>query len=249
MYNIQNLLRKHSTLIMTVIASTGVIVTTVLAVKATPKAIKLLNEAEINKGSKLTTIEKIKYAWTPYIYCGLSCVSTIACILSIEYLNHKKQISIISAYTVLQNSFEQYRSNIKELSGDDIDLLSRQEIVRARYDQFDDPGDNDDELLFFDYQGMRFFRSSFSNVIRAEHHLISVISCRGYACLNEYYDYLGIPPLSYGYQLGWGDYESCDPMNVKELEFNYEETLMGKNKDVKCWIITANLPASFDYII
>lgn len=251
MNKIQYLLKKHSTLIMTVIASGGVIATTVLAVKATPKAIKILKKAENEKGEPLTVIEKIKYGWTPYVYCGVSCLGTIVCIASIEYLNHKKQISLVSAYTILENSFNQYRDNIKRLCGDDADLLARQEIVRARYDpETMDPRDpTNEEVLFFDYQGMRFFWSSFHNVMRAEHQLLEALHARGYASLNEYYDYLGIPRLDYGYQLGWADYESCDPYNVSELEFNYEDTLMGKDKDIHCWIITANMPASFDYII
>lgn len=249
MNDVQYFLKKHSTLIMTIAASCGVITTTVLAVKATPKAVKLLEEAEVKKGEELTVIEKIKYGWTPYIYCGLSAIGTIACIISIEHLNHKKQISLISAYTLLENSFSQYRDNIKQICGEDVDLLARQEIVRARYDPTLIVPENDEELLFFDYQGMRFFYSSFHNVIRAEHQILESIHNRGYACLNEYYDYLGIPQLDYGYQLGWGDYESCDPYNVKELEFNYEKILMGKDKDVTCWIITASMPATFDYII
>lgn len=61
MNRIQYLLKKQSPLILTVIASSGVIVTSVLAVKATPKAIKLLENAEKEKGEPLTVIEKIKY--------------------------------------------------------------------------------------------------------------------------------------------------------------------------------------------
>jgi len=79
--------------------------------------------------------------------------------------------------------------------------------------------------------------------------LLEALCTRGYACLNEYYDYLGIPRLDYGYQMGWSDIESCDPYNVKSLDFNYEEIYVGENKDVKCWIITTNLPAAFDYIL
>ena len=250
MNKIQYFLKKNSTLIMTITASCGVIVTTVLAVKATPKAIKLLKEAEKEKGEPLTVIEKVKYGWRPYVPCGFSALGTIACVISIEYFNHKKQVSLVSAYTLLENSFNQYRDNIKEICGPDVDFLARQEIVRARYDKDELMAtENDEEVLFFDYQGMRFFKSSFHNVIRAEHQLLEALEARGYACLNEYYDYLGIPKLDYGYQLGWGDYESCDPYNVKSLEFNYEQIMMGKDKDIPCWIITASMPASFDYII
>lgn len=250
MNRIQYLLKKNSPLIMTVIASGGVIVTTVLAVKATPKAIKLLEEAEYEKGEPLTVIEKIKYGWEPYVYCGLSCIATIGCIVSVQYLNHKQQISLVSAYSILENSFTQYRDNIKQLCGNDVDLLAREEIVRAKYDPDELMApETDEDLLFFDYQGARFFWSSLYNVIRAEHQALETLNTRGYMCLNEYYDYLGIPRIDFGYQLGWSDIESCDPYNVKELEFNYEKVMMGANKDVECWIITTSLPATFDYII
>ena len=106
-------LRKNSPIILTAVASGGVILTTFLAIKATPKAVKLLKEAENDKGDELTPFEIIKYGWTPYIGCIISCMSTIICIVSIQYLNTKKQASIISAYTLLENSFNEYRDNIK----------------------------------------------------------------------------------------------------------------------------------------
>lgn len=250
MNRFQYFLNKNSTIIMTVAASCGVVATTVLAVKATPKAVRLLDKAEREKGKELTVFEKIRYGWSPYVYCGFSALATIGCIASIEYLNHRKQISLVSAYTILENSFNEYRKNIKELCGDDVDLLARQQIVRAQYDPEELMApENDEDVLFFDYQGMRFFWSSFHNVIRAEHQALEALHARGYISLNEYYDYLGIPRLNYGYQLGWWDYESNDPYNVKELEFNYEKTMMGNDKKIPCWIITASMPATFDYIL
>ena len=249
MNKIQYYLKKNSPLIMTIVASGGVIVTTILAVKATPKAIKIMEEKKNKKGKELTIFEKVKYGIEPYKYCIISGLSTIACIGSIQYLNHKKQVSLISAYTLLENSYNQYRDNIKKLCSEDVDFMARQEIIRAKYDPELEVPENDEELLFFDYQGMRFFWSSFHNVIRAEHQLLDVLVSRGYACLNEYYDYLGIPRLDYGYQIGWADIESCDPYNVKSLEFNYDEIYVGDNKDIKCWVINTNMPATFDYII
>lgn len=245
MNKIQYFLKKRSSLIMTIIASSGVIVTTVLAVKATPKAIELLKDAEKEKGDKLTKMEIIRYGWFPYIGCAVSCVSTILCIVSIQYLNEKKQASIISAYTVLENAFNQYRNNIRDLYSEEADSLAKQEIVKAKYDPEYEP--IGDEVLFFDYEGLRFFKSTFDNVYQAENKLKEALISRGYACLNEYYQYLGIPSVEYGYQLGWADIETCDPYNVHELEFNYEQTIVGGSVD--CWIISPNIPASFDYII
>lgn len=247
MNKVQYFLKKNSSLIMTVVASSGVIVTTILAVKATPKALELLNEAEEEKGDELTTIEKIKYGWKPFIFCGVSALSTITCILSIEYLNTKKQASLISAYTLIDNAFNQYRDNIRQLYSEEADQLALQEIVRAKYDPETEAFPSEGEELFFDYQGMRFFVSTFTNVMQAECKFKEALMVRGYACINEYYDYLGVPKIDYGYQLGWSDIESCDPYNVKELDFTYEPTIVGGS--IKCFIINTNIPASFDYII
>ena len=238
-------LRKNSPIILTAVASGGVILTTFLAIKATPKAVKLLKEAENDKGDELTPFEIIKYGWTPYIGCIISCMSTIICIVSIQYLNTKKQASIISAYTLLENSFNEYRDNIKNLYSEEADTLAKQEIIRAKYDPEMEP--EGEEVLFFYYLGMRFFKSTMQNVMQAECRLKDSLISKGYACLNEYYDYLGIPPVDYGYQLGWADIESCDPYNVHELDFNYDKIVVGGSVD--CWVITFNMPVSFDYII
>ena len=81
MTSAQIFLKKHSSTILKVIGSTGVVANTVLAVKATPKAMSLLVEAEQDKGSELTVVETVKAAWKPYIPTAVTGLSTIACIL------------------------------------------------------------------------------------------------------------------------------------------------------------------------
>ena len=53
-------LRKNSSTILTCIGGVGVVATTVMAVKATPKAIQLIKAAEDEKGEKLTRMETIQ---------------------------------------------------------------------------------------------------------------------------------------------------------------------------------------------
>lgn len=246
MNTINNFIKKNSPLIMTMVSSVGVIVTTVLAIKATPKAMQLIKEAEDVKGDKLTVVEKIKYGWKPYGYCMISGLSTVICILSINYLNSKKQASIISAYTLLQNTFDQYRNNVQNLYSKDVDQLCLGEIVKAKYDPRLSV-DGDEECLFFDYTSCRFFKAPFHHVMRAEAKFKDSLISRGHATLNEYYDYLGIEPVSYGYQLGWSDIDSCEPYNCKEFDFEYDKIIVGEG--IECWIITTTMPPTFDYII
>ena len=62
-------MRAHSPSILTAIGASGVIITTILAVKATPKAMKIIETEELLKSERLTTKEKIQVAWKPYIPC------------------------------------------------------------------------------------------------------------------------------------------------------------------------------------
>ena len=59
---------KRSPEILTGIGIAGMITTTVLAVKATPKALMLIEDAQYEKGDSLTVPEKVKAAWKPYVH-------------------------------------------------------------------------------------------------------------------------------------------------------------------------------------
>lgn len=239
-------LKKHSSTILTVISAGGVVATTILAVKATPKASKLMLKAELEKGDKLTPVEVVKATWKPYVPAMISGVSTIVCIFGINYISTKKQASLMSAYALLENSYREYRKKTELLYGDEADDNVKNKIVECK---FNESGINpqEEKLLFFDYQSMQFFESTMEHVMVAENKFLDIMNEKGYGCLNEYYDILGIPGVEYGYQLGWYDFENNDPYNCHGLEFNYEKTML--NGDVECWIINMSMPPSFDYII
>ena len=64
---VKTVLSDHSPEILTGIGIAGMITTTVLAVKATPKALMLIEDAKEEKKDKLTVTETVKAAWKPYI--------------------------------------------------------------------------------------------------------------------------------------------------------------------------------------
>ena len=59
----KTVLSKKSPEILTGIGVAGMITTTILAVKATPKALMLLDDAEREKCEPLTVTEKVKTCW------------------------------------------------------------------------------------------------------------------------------------------------------------------------------------------
>ena len=247
MNKLQYFTKKHSSTILTVVGITGVVTTSVLAVKATPKAMLLLEDAKKEKGEKLTVAETIKVAWKPYIPAAISGVTTVACILGANVLNVKNQASLMSAYAFLDNSYKEYRKKVQETHGEEEEINIRNEIVKSKFDQNVEIQNGAE--WFFDGLSMRYFKSTMDNVLRAEALFLEAFQVRGFGCINEYYDALGIPRVDWGYSLGWFDYESNDPYNCKELEFTYEEITVGDENPTKCWIISVNRPPATDYII
>ena len=71
-------LNKYSPEILTGIGIAGMITTTILAVKATPKALRLLGEAEKDKGEELSKKEVFDTAWKCYIPAAVTCISSAA---------------------------------------------------------------------------------------------------------------------------------------------------------------------------
>ena len=114
-YKTKLYLKNNSASILSGIGAIGVVATAVMAVKATPKALILLDEAKEEKKDELTKFETIRVAGPVYIPSVLMGASTIACILGANVLNKQKQAALTSAYMLLENSYKDYRTKVKEL--------------------------------------------------------------------------------------------------------------------------------------
>ena len=239
----QLFLKKHSATCLTIIGSAGVIITTVLAVKATPKALKMIEEAENDKGEELTKLEVLQTAWTPYIPAVISCVSTIACIFGSNYINIKRQKSMAAAYMILDNAFREYRNKVIEQYGKDVDTDIRHQIIREQGSKYEESAD--DSTLFFEFNSMRFFESSIHKVMQAECKVLAQLEKYGQVTLNDYYSYLGIDPSAYGEAMGWSKFQMETEQYVKKLEFTYDKVVM--TNGLICWNIVTNVEPTMDH--
>lgn len=238
----QIFLKKHSPTILTVLGSTGVIITAVLAVKGTPKAMKLLEEAKNDKGDELTRIEAFKVAWTPYIPAAISALTTILCVAGANYLNVKKQQSMASAYILLQNTFDEYRRQVKEKFGADADYDIKKQMIEAQQYNIETL---DDECLFFEFNSLRFFEANVHKVMQAECKALEQFKKYGHLSLNDYYSYLGISPAPYGEVIGWSQYQMETAQYEDALIFTYDKVVMSNG--LVCWNIITNVEPTMDY--
>lgn len=228
-------LYRSSPTILTVVASVGVIVTTITAVRATPKAVKLLKEAELEKGENLTKEEIIRVAGPSYIPSALLGISTIVCIFGANALNQKKQASLMSAYVMLNESYKQYRKSAKIVYGEDADDKIHVEMAKdamvATYDWgyqvYNMDMDSESErLLFYDLSSKKYFRTTMAAVLNAQYHVNRNLAIRGDCSLNEYLSFLGVEGIDGGDDLGWDISYMVEEMDCYWLDFdNYKSTL------------------------
>lgn len=205
---IQPLFKKHGSVILTSVSAVGVVATAVLAAKETPKAMERLEVAKKEKGEELTKFEKVKVATPAYIPAIAMGTATIACIVGNHVYNEKKQAALIAAYTALDTSFKEYKEKVEEVHGEGADNEIKEAVARGKYEHVKEEVQNDkpdgkDVYLFFDEYSNRYFWKSFNEVEDAMYHFNRNFALRGYADLNELYEFLQIGPTAYGAEVGW----------------------------------------------
>ena len=117
--NVRLFAKRNASTVLTCLGGVGVVATTVLAVKATPKALQLIEEEKQKKGEELPKWEVVKTTGPKYIPTVLMGVSTLAFIFGSNILSKRKQASLISAYALLDESYKKYRRKVIELYGEE----------------------------------------------------------------------------------------------------------------------------------
>lgn len=225
-------LRRNSPTILTFLGAAGVVATSIAAAKATPKAMALLEKTKEEKGEELTKLEIVKVAGPAYIPAIAIGASTIACIFGANALNKKTQASIMSAYALLDTSYKQYKSKVKELYGENSDRNVKKEIAKDKFKD-NDIHINNEKILFFDFYSLRYFESTERLVLKAENRVNELLKLYGRASLNDFYESLGMPTAYTGYELWW-NVQKCP-----SVEFTHDITTM--DDGLECCVISMSV--------
>ena len=198
-------IKRNGSTILSCIAGVGVISTAILAAKATPKALDLIDQAEYDKGEKLTILEKFNVTGLCYVPAILSGIATISCIFGANYLNKKQQASLVSAYMFLDRKFKDYRHGVQmefgsyDDNGRDVDT----KVYKHTMDTDDVQKPNDDEILVYDMFSRRYFNTTIEKLKEVEYSINKKLHTEDYVCLNDIYKLLGEEQLDIGNAFGW----------------------------------------------
>ena len=244
-------IKRNAPTILTCLGAVGVVATAVMAVKETPKALTLLENAKEEKGEELTKFEKVKVAGPVYIPSVLTGAATIACIFGSNVISKNQQATIMSAYALLDNSYKEYKKKTDELYGEEAGKQIRGEIAKDKYTG-DEVSLDDDKELFYDFYSGRYFESTKQEVLWAQYETNRSMFVNYSVGVNEYYELLGLEPLPEYEMLGWTCGQIEEMYWHPWIEFDNEETVIEPdseyNEGMKCTIIHMPFKPFIDYL-
>lgn len=244
---LKSYLRKESPVILSCVGAVGVVATTVLAIKATPKAMDILKEAEseCEIDEELTVVEKIRLVGPVYIPTVIVGACTVGCIIGANVLNQKQQLSLMSAYALVDSSFKNYRGKLKELCDKDTDICVLNELSKDRFHE-NPVHPSDGKLLWYEPYRDEFFEMTEKEVIEAEYSTNRNFVLRGESNLNEFYSFLGLELTDAGSVIGWDIY-GRDPLS-ENLWIDFEHHLVVADDGTEYYQIEFEFPSRIGVI-
>lgn len=238
---------KHSPAILTAIGITGMITTTVLAVKATPKALDIIADIkerhEEDTDKKVIAKELVTKVTPVYIPAVVTGIASVACLLGANSVHAKRNAALAAAYTISDTALREYREKVVETMGEKKDKAVKDEIAKDKLKE--NPVQNNEVIvtkrgttLCYDCIFGRYFRSDMETIKRAITKMNRNLAIDMYASLNDFYSEIDIPSVKIGDMIGWN-------IDDGELEVDFSSQLA--EDGTPCLVICYNVAPKYGY--
>lgn len=242
--DIRSGLQKHSPEILTGIGIAGLITTTVLAVRATPKALLLIEEKKIEEDvDKLKPVEVVRTTWTCYIPATVTGALSIACLVGASSVSLKRNTALATAYSLSESALKTYQEKVIETIGEKKEKEIRDEIAKGQLKK--DPLVNKEvivtgkgETLCYDTISGRYFKCDIEKIRRVEAMLNKELYSSMYVSLNDFYYEIGLRSTELGDELGWNT-------DMGPINFDFSSQLA--EDDTPCLVINYHIAPRYDY--
>lgn len=219
-------IEKNSPHILTGTGIAGMITATVLAVKATPKALVLIEEekrkqnrdlldkskkngdVECKQITKLKKTEVVKACWKCYIPALMIGTLSSACLILSNRINTRRITALAAVCKLSETALTEYKEKVIETIGEKKELEVRDNIIKDKIEKnpvttseviITDKG----ETLCYDLLLDKYFKSDIESIRRAINILNNRMINDMYVSLSELYDELNLKHTSMSDRLGW----------------------------------------------
>lgn len=222
----KNFVAKKSPDILIGAGVVGMCTTVVLAVKATPKALDLLEEKRKEKlraatveeakawsedtGIPLTPVEYVTTCWRPYVPAAISGAISIACVIGSRSVSARRNAALYSAYKLSETAFSEYKEKVTEMIGEKKEKVIKDQIAKDKVEK--NPASKTEifvtgkgDTLFLDPISNRYFTSDIEKVRKSINDLNWNMNFHNemYVSLSELYDELGLSHTKISDDIGW----------------------------------------------
>lgn len=238
-------LTKYSPGILTGIGITGMIGATFMAVKATPKALYLIEakkeEAEVEE---LTPVETIKTCWTCYIPATLTTVLSAVCLIGASTVSAKRNAALATAYSISEAALREYQEKVVEVVGEKKEKAVRDAVAKDQIER--DPVtksevviiDSNSNTLCYEPLSGRYFKSTIDKIKKAEIKLDRQMIQEMYVSLNDFYWEIGLDETDLGDKMGWN-------LSKGYMDLSFSSQLA--DDGTPCAVIVYGIPPVYDY--
>lgn len=206
---VQKTVVKHSPEILTGIGVAGMVTTTVLAVRATPKAMMLMEEAKAElEVEKLPIQEVVKHTWRCYLPAVVTGVASVTCLIGANSVHLRRSAALAAAYNISTTALSEYKDKVVETIGEKKeqtiqDKISEEHIKAHPASKATVIETKKGSTKCFDRYTGRYFYSDIDTIQKAENELNRNIISEGYQSLNDFYDLLNLDHSEIGDIVGW----------------------------------------------
>lgn len=224
---IQKIASQHSPEILTSIGIVGMVTTTILAVKATPKALRLIDEEKSKvfnqlrseeipgnntdyKELTLKPIEMVKVTWKCYAPVAVTGVFSIACLIGAQSVNARRTAALATAYKLSETALAEFKDAAVDVIGEDKVKEVKQKIAENKVEKVTSDENRakvivtgDGDTLFIDPFSNTQFQSSKNKIDAAVNELNRRMLTEMNISLSELYDELGLEHTATSDDLGW----------------------------------------------
>lgn len=214
---IGNSLNRNSPVIFTAFAIGGLITTVVMAVRATPRAIEILEyeeryriseEKDVDYRKDITLLDKIELTWKVYAPSAAMGTMTIAAIIFANQISMRRNAALLSLFRITETTLRDYQAKVVETLG-----AAKEEKIRGALaeEKLEKNPVNTDAMIFtgngnylcYDAFSGRYFKSDVEAIRKSENAFNAKLIREGWLDINEFYDELGLEPIDSGKEMGW----------------------------------------------
>lgn len=243
--NLGGVISRNSPTILTGLAVGGLVTTVIFTHKAAIKAYDLLSvelDERDESGEILTRKEIVQLTWKLYIPAVCMGGATIACIISANSINQRRNAALATVYNLTRVAFKEYEEKVVEQIGKNKAAKIKDEVAAEHLksnpaSQTEVIFTGNGEVLCYDELTGRYFKSDIERIRRKINEMNKILLNDMWVNLNDFYYELGLPGTRFGDLMGW----SLD-QGLVEVSFSTQLS----DKDEPCLVLNYEVIPKFN---